>query len=276
MWPRTSKVTSNLRRALILVSALCLCTSAFGASFDCTKATTFAEIGICASDRLSALDDELAALYRAKMDSDEQQRWLREVRDACESDACIEEAYIARLEALRKSILRGAGVEKFRENAVSASGAINVPEQSSRSEKVASDTQNEGIVPPASSAVAAPQSVTHEARSASTEVREVQTATYSTNSTQSYFWWYVIGLVLSAMFLWNKFLRRRCPKCSSPNLTILDIVETDRWRGTKRVYEKNTRGTTTRHIQTTYVKNQYTYKCVACEWEWEALHKEEL
>ena len=81
------------------------------ASFDCTKAMTGVEKQVCASNELSALDDELAGTYRTatkrtaepKRFRDEQRTWLAE-RDAClsETDAvgCLVKHYRDRIAAL--------------------------------------------------------------------------------------------------------------------------------------------------------------------------------
>lgn len=77
------------------------------ASFDCTKAATAVEKLICASPRLAALDAELAETYAAARKRGgealrgEQRTWLKETRDACEDDGCLEAAYLLRIAALR-------------------------------------------------------------------------------------------------------------------------------------------------------------------------------
>ena len=56
----------------------------------------------------------------------------------------------------------------------------------------------------------------------------------------------------------------------------VEVTEVDRWRGTKQVSERNSRGTNTRHVSTTYVKNEYEYQCRDCSKNWLAVRKEEL
>jgi hypothetical protein len=85
----------------------------------------------------------------------------------------------------------------------------------------------------------------------------------------------VVGGGLAA-FVWHKFLRLRCPSCKSTGVETLAIAELDRWRGTKKVSERNSRGTNTRHVSTTYVKNEYHYRCGDCQEEWLRERKEEL
>jgi uncharacterized protein len=80
------------------------------ASFDCNKASTFAEHAICEDSRLSAMDDELARLYKtalatasdsAKLKA-EQTTWLA-TRDRCKDSNCIMKAYTDRIAALGKT-----------------------------------------------------------------------------------------------------------------------------------------------------------------------------
>lgn len=84
---------------------LLLATSATAASFDCTKAATVVEKTVCATPRLSSLDDELATTWKAmpKRDAlrDAQREWMKR-RDECEdSEDCIEGQYLMRIAALR-------------------------------------------------------------------------------------------------------------------------------------------------------------------------------
>lgn len=85
------------------------------ASFDCGQARTWVEKTICASSRLSELDDELGVLYRHNLDrtaevggsKDEVRRmqrdWLRDARNACAGEACIEMSYMHRVRVLREA-----------------------------------------------------------------------------------------------------------------------------------------------------------------------------
>ncbi|WP_321540970.1 lysozyme inhibitor LprI family protein [Halopseudomonas pelagia] len=77
---------------------LCGLQAAQGASFDCGKASNFAERTICTVESLSLIDDQLASIYQESLlySSDqealrqEQRDWLRS-RDACEADAiCLQ------------------------------------------------------------------------------------------------------------------------------------------------------------------------------------------
>ena len=85
----------------------------------------------------------------------------------------------------------------------------------------------------------------------------------------------VLAAVLAG-WVWNKFVRNRCPKCKSTNIDTTDVSEVDRWRGSKKVTEQHSRGSRTRHVSATYVKNVYSYRCRDCQTEWSAQKKEEL
>ena len=85
---------------------LLLAWSASAASFDCSKAATVVEKTICATPRLSSLDDELARTYAAMGKSaavrDAQRKWLTEERNACDdAEECLEAAYLTRIAQLR-------------------------------------------------------------------------------------------------------------------------------------------------------------------------------
>lgn len=85
---------------------LLLAWSASAASFDCSKAATVVEKTICATPRLSALDDELATTYAAARKNaalrDAQRKWLADERNACDdAEECIEAAYLTRIAQLR-------------------------------------------------------------------------------------------------------------------------------------------------------------------------------
>lgn len=86
------------------------------------------------------------------------------------------------------------------------------------------------------------------------------------------FW--VVAAVLGGWY-WNKAIRNRCPNCKSTSFDRTNETETDRWRGTKQVTEKHSRGSNTRHVQTTYVMKQFEYCCKNCQHEWMKERQEE-
>jgi uncharacterized protein len=104
-------MTTCLR--LLCLALLALPVAAGAASFDCAKAHTRVEKLICASPELGALDERLAAAFKAIGPEpegnewgrwaprvDDQRRWLREVRDRCRDAACLRSAYLARVDVL--------------------------------------------------------------------------------------------------------------------------------------------------------------------------------
>ena len=68
---------------------------------------------------------------------------------------------------------------------------------------------------------------------------------------------------------------RQGAKCKSTDFDTTDVLEVDRWRGTKKVTETHSRGSRTRHVSTTFVKNVYSYRCRSCQTEWAIEKKEE-
>ena len=87
---------------------------AFGASFDCSKASTNVEKTICASKTLSELDEQLASAYKSTVSMStnpdkvisQQWDWLRNVRNKCKDENCLKNAYkdrLAQLEANRQT-----------------------------------------------------------------------------------------------------------------------------------------------------------------------------
>jgi len=82
-----------------------------GPSFDCAKAASDAEKTVCGDARLSALDREVAALYKAaqtgpgELDVAAEQRGWIKGRDACwqavDANRCLVESYQTRIVELR-------------------------------------------------------------------------------------------------------------------------------------------------------------------------------
>ena len=91
--------------------------------------------------------------------------------------------------------------------------------------------------------------------------------------------------VIVAAWVWNQFVRNRCPKCRSTDFDTTNVAETDRWRGTKNVstvvhrpggIKGQSYKDVTKHVATTYVKKLHEYRCRACQNEWTRETKEEL
>lgn len=102
----------SLKTVLFVLLPLCLAVKAWGASFDCGKATTKVEKIICADAELTKLDEELAVVYKSALQDKKQadsirlaqKQWLK-VRNGCADAACIKHAYESRLHGLSSSVI---------------------------------------------------------------------------------------------------------------------------------------------------------------------------
>lgn len=99
-----------MKRATTTIFLFFFCTiDLYGASFQCSKATSNVEKLVCSDREVSLLDDELATTYQQRVASLEddaslktaQRRWLREKRNSCTSVQCLKEAYETRLYELK-------------------------------------------------------------------------------------------------------------------------------------------------------------------------------
>ena len=118
---------------------------ATAASFDCTQASTKTEKMICSSHDLSNWDNELDSAYKKALDKYKgstqqsylrikQQLWLSDVRDACQDEACLKEAY-----SIRVVYLKGLAFGLNQENSIESFELITSP---GRVEAIKSDFQN--------------------------------------------------------------------------------------------------------------------------------------
>ena len=81
--------------------------SAWAATFDCNKASTFVEKAICSDSRLTSIDDQLGRLYKDALAASSnssalkagQRAWLSS-RDQCKDSDCVIKAYEARISSL--------------------------------------------------------------------------------------------------------------------------------------------------------------------------------
>lgn len=102
----------KMTQGLLVVVALLLPLHGYAASFDCTKAKTWAEKTVCSTKQLSSLDELLAASFKKALASTddkaalktEQVAWLIAERDVCIDVACLKAAYTSRLAALNEMI----------------------------------------------------------------------------------------------------------------------------------------------------------------------------
>jgi uncharacterized protein len=80
--------------------------------FDCANASSPQELRICRSPQLSGLDGRHWYLaeraIRGAEDRDKArsgvERWINEVRNACQDDKCLEDAYVARIGELERNV----------------------------------------------------------------------------------------------------------------------------------------------------------------------------
>lgn len=85
----------------------------------------------------------------------------------------------------------------------------------------------------------------------------------------------VVGGVV-ALIVWNKFIRKRCPRCRSLNFVVDSVSEVDRFRGYTMVKERHSKGVNTRAVSTMIAKNEYDYSCEDCGHKWSETKREEL
>jgi uncharacterized protein len=102
---------SSLQTLKVLIfhaSLVATCSFAQTASFDCTKALSFAEKTVCSNPVLGKLDTALAVNYQRMLASNigngaskdlrlTQKRWLTE-RNQCKTAQCLENAYRKRVD----------------------------------------------------------------------------------------------------------------------------------------------------------------------------------
>jgi uncharacterized protein len=86
---------------MVISSLLALSTSVHSASFDCNKASNFAERQVCADEALSSLDVELSSLYKKVRQTigvlrESQLQWLKE-RNNCKTKQCLLASYQSRV-----------------------------------------------------------------------------------------------------------------------------------------------------------------------------------
>ena len=84
-------------------------------SFDCAKASSFAEVAICSNDELAELDMRMSMAYKAQLATTSninsaratQRSWIR-MREACDSVTCIRNLYVARIPELGGGVIAAA------------------------------------------------------------------------------------------------------------------------------------------------------------------------
>lgn len=91
----------------ILIYLFGFITIVYGASFDCTKATTNVEKIICENEELSQLDIELSEVFKAFYFSkneikNAQKAWIKD-RDKCQDKECTESMYQNKIQELKET-----------------------------------------------------------------------------------------------------------------------------------------------------------------------------
>lgn len=94
--------------ALLAVLATLVSTAVRAVSFDCAQANSRVDNAICTSPQISKLDDELAEAYRTALASSSepdaiktaQRLWLKQIRNACQDEACLATVYQQRIAAI--------------------------------------------------------------------------------------------------------------------------------------------------------------------------------
>ena len=102
-----------MKKLLLLISFFIISTS-FAASFDCSKSSTEVENLICYNPIVSSLDEKMANLYRVALENSsdktsirsEQKTWISTVRNKCDNDKCLTQAYNMRIVSLTELIDR--------------------------------------------------------------------------------------------------------------------------------------------------------------------------
>jgi uncharacterized protein len=102
----------------LIVTALAILASCHGAaaSFDCAKAKSRLEILICSEPNLSALDEQLASVYRAALsrtgDRNTLIRWQREWLNSYSLSVCLDASCVSREIRARIEILGRVAAEE--------------------------------------------------------------------------------------------------------------------------------------------------------------------
>lgn len=94
-------------RQALLITTLLVSTFAYGAGFDCTKASTKVERLICSDGELSDLDKTLSEVFSLELDREKdapglrasQKKWLA-ARNSCGNALCIKQQYERRISEL--------------------------------------------------------------------------------------------------------------------------------------------------------------------------------
>lgn len=120
----------------LLIFNFVLCSTAYAASFDCTKATSDVERMVCSDHKLNRLDDFLSQNFNIAMNSEmpesvksdirkTQGEWI-ERRDSCTDEQCVKNMYSRRIDYLWNKCFENI---KGRINYVKYSEALEIIEK---------------------------------------------------------------------------------------------------------------------------------------------------
>lgn len=107
-------VTKQFPLLCIFGTFLCIAASGvMAASFDCSKAATTTETLICKDAKTSTLDGQLQQTYKdalaiaahssKKALVEEQRHWITYMRNVCQDEACLQQAYTDRIAVLARN-----------------------------------------------------------------------------------------------------------------------------------------------------------------------------
>ena len=245
----------------------------FAASFDCSKADTPIEKTICAYPELSALDEQLASVYRVATTTaanqnqlkQEQRTWLTQVRNKCEDTNCIALAYQNRINELTGNTSNQPlpANELTATNKPQVTQLVPAPPQNTIPTESATQQQRNPEISQQTERVA---KIAQEDKE---KVEQQKSESLKTN------FFIILGVVIGA-WVWHKFIRRRCPSCKATSPDLINTRELDSWLGTKKVTENLGNGKSReRVVNTTFSKVERTYKCTSCGIQWDEVSKEE-
>ncbi|MFT4272082.1 MAG: hypothetical protein QM578_13795 [Pantoea sp.] len=127
----------------------------YAASFDCKKASSYAELTICSTPSLSSLDDKLNALYRkaltekadqATMIKKSQLLWLKSIRNKATTVSQLDSAYNGRINDL-VAVLGVLPEQKTAESAAPSVRQVN-PASPPAPTNLQQAVQDDGGAPP--------------------------------------------------------------------------------------------------------------------------------
>ncbi len=220
------------------------------------------EKAICTDPALLKMDNALGALYDDAVLKDpqvnqRQMNWVQNRLSKCDSKECLVTAYQDQIVAL------GGDWERVRADILASAPPVQLQQQPA-APKAQEPTREE-------LARRAADEHTRQARLANEQMNK-----QAEGKRNLYILLAAIAAVIGG-FIWNRFIRNRCPHCKSTKYQRVGMEEIDRWRGTKQVTERTAHGKTkTRHVQATYVLMHFAYQCQACQGEWEKERQEEI